>query len=103
VVSVIYAFNGLLALAIFIFRARDRSAQAQSGEGFRVPWHPVSTAAYMSPFRMTKRIARSAIFTAAKASTRSKKAEQRWLRCVSSAREASQRRLRSCSSIRQHR
>lgn len=47
VVSVIYAFNGLLALAIFIFRARDRSAQAQSGEGFRVPGHPVSTAVYM--------------------------------------------------------
>ncbi len=47
VVSVVYAFNGLLALALFVIRARDRAAPVHPGDGFRVPWHPGSTAIYM--------------------------------------------------------
>jgi APA family basic amino acid/polyamine antiporter len=46
VVSVIAAFNGLLALALFILRARDRRAGVER-DGFRVPLHPVSTAIFM--------------------------------------------------------
>jgi APA family basic amino acid/polyamine antiporter len=47
VVSVVAAFNGLLALALFILRARDRAAGLPAGDGFRVPLHPVSTAIFM--------------------------------------------------------
>jgi basic amino acid/polyamine antiporter, APA family len=47
VVSTVYLFNGLLALALFIIRARDRQ-QGNAGVGrFRIPWHPLSTAVYM--------------------------------------------------------
>ncbi|MGA8574164.1 MAG: amino acid permease [Candidatus Cybelea sp.] len=45
VVSTFYAFNGLLALALFVLRARARIA-VSPGE-FRVPGHPVSTAVYL--------------------------------------------------------
>jgi basic amino acid/polyamine antiporter, APA family len=47
VVAISYAFAGLLALAIFIFRARDRRAGIDRAQGFRVPWHPFSTAIFM--------------------------------------------------------
>jgi basic amino acid/polyamine antiporter, APA family len=46
VVSTFYLFNGLLALALFVMRARDRGTSAPAS-GFRVPLHPVSTAIYM--------------------------------------------------------
>lgn len=47
VVATFYAFNGLLAVALFVIRARDRKAGAPHIEGFFVPWHPVSTVVYM--------------------------------------------------------
>ncbi len=47
VVSTVYLFNGLLALALFIIRARDRQPSAANIGQFRVPWHPFSTAVYM--------------------------------------------------------
>jgi basic amino acid/polyamine antiporter, APA family len=47
VVSVVYAFNGLLALAIFVVRAQDRTAATRAERRFRVPWHPVSTGIYL--------------------------------------------------------
>lgn len=47
VVSTVYLFNGLLALALFIIRARDRERNATDAGSFRVPWHPLSTAVYM--------------------------------------------------------
>lgn len=46
VVSTVYLFNGLLALALFIIRMRDRQRGEHVGR-FRVPWHPLSTAVYM--------------------------------------------------------
>lgn len=46
-VSVFSVFNGLLAVAIFVLRARDRGDSAQRELVFRVPWHPVSTLVYM--------------------------------------------------------
>ncbi len=47
VVSTVYLFNGLLALALFVMRARDRRwGNAYVGR-FRVPGHPISTAVYM--------------------------------------------------------
>jgi basic amino acid/polyamine antiporter, APA family len=46
VVSTVYLFNGLLALALFVIRARDRRGNTYVGR-FRVPWHPLSTAVYM--------------------------------------------------------
>jgi APA family basic amino acid/polyamine antiporter len=45
VVATFYAFNGLLALAVFVLRARDRTAVPSAA--FRVPGHPVSTAVYL--------------------------------------------------------
>ncbi len=45
VVATFYAFNGLLALALFILRARDRASIPSSA--FRVPGHPISTAVYL--------------------------------------------------------
>lgn len=45
VVATFYAFNGLLALALFVLRARDRTAVPS--RAFRVPGHPVSTAVYL--------------------------------------------------------
>jgi APA family basic amino acid/polyamine antiporter len=45
VVSTFYAFNGLLALALLVLRARARIA-APLGE-FRAPGHPVSTVVYL--------------------------------------------------------
>lgn len=46
VVSTVYVFNGLLAIAVFVIRAQDRqSGRAQTGQ-FRVPWHPFSTTLY---------------------------------------------------------
>jgi len=45
--AVIYAFVGLLALAIFVLRARDRNTLDEGAAGFRVPLHPVSTAVVM--------------------------------------------------------
>jgi APA family basic amino acid/polyamine antiporter len=47
VVSTFYVFNGLLALALFILRARDRHAGIEQAARFRVPGHPFSTALYM--------------------------------------------------------
>jgi basic amino acid/polyamine antiporter, APA family len=47
VVSTFYTFNGLLALALFVLRARDRSARYVPAGPFRAPGHPVSTAAYL--------------------------------------------------------
>jgi APA family basic amino acid/polyamine antiporter len=47
VVSTFYVFNGLLALALFIIRARDRRAGAAEAVHFRVPGHPFSTALYL--------------------------------------------------------
>lgn len=46
-VSVFSVFNGLLAVAIFVLRARDRGDSAQREPVFRVPWHPISTLVYM--------------------------------------------------------
>jgi APA family basic amino acid/polyamine antiporter len=45
VTSVDYTFFALSAIAIFIFRARDRRAQTPE-PAFRVPGHPVSTALF---------------------------------------------------------
>jgi APA family basic amino acid/polyamine antiporter len=47
VVSIIYAFNGLLGLALFVVRARDAKAGRERHDGFRVPLHPISTAIFM--------------------------------------------------------
>ncbi len=47
VTSVDYVFFALSALALFIFRARDRQSGAQIPAGFRVPGHPVSTAIFL--------------------------------------------------------
>ncbi len=47
VVSTVYLFNGLLALALFVIRARDLRQGNAYVERFRVPWHPLSTAVYM--------------------------------------------------------
>lgn len=47
VVVISYGFAGFLALAVFVFRARDRGAGVSAGKGFRVPLHPVSTAIFM--------------------------------------------------------
>lgn len=47
VIAVVSAFNGLLALALFVLRARDRQDGVERAQGFRVPWHPVSTAIFM--------------------------------------------------------
>jgi APA family basic amino acid/polyamine antiporter len=47
VVSTFYVFNGLLALALFIIRARDRRAGIAQAVRFRVPGHPYSTALYL--------------------------------------------------------
>jgi APA family basic amino acid/polyamine antiporter len=47
VVAVIAAFGGLLALALFVLRARDRAEAPEARAGFRVPFHPVSTAIFM--------------------------------------------------------
>lgn len=46
VTSVDYVFFALSALALFIFRARDRRAGAEVPAGFRVPGHPFSTALF---------------------------------------------------------
>ncbi len=43
VVSTVYVFMGLLALALFVLRARDQRAGATPAGIFRMPWHPVST------------------------------------------------------------
>ena len=45
VVSTFYVFNGLLALAVFVLRARDHAAAAQGG--FRALGHPISSAIYL--------------------------------------------------------
>lgn len=47
VVATFYAFNGLLALALFVIRARDRDAGVPQACSFRVPGHPVSTGLYL--------------------------------------------------------
>lgn len=47
VVTISYAFSGLLALAIFVFRARDRRNGIEPVQGFRVPLHPFSTIVFM--------------------------------------------------------
>jgi basic amino acid/polyamine antiporter, APA family len=47
VVSTFYLFNGLLALALFVIRARDQRAGLPEKAGFRVPGHPVTTAVYL--------------------------------------------------------
>jgi APA family basic amino acid/polyamine antiporter len=43
---VVAAFNGLLALALFVIRARDRAAGI-AHTGFRAPWHPFSTVIFL--------------------------------------------------------
>jgi basic amino acid/polyamine antiporter, APA family len=47
VISVVSAFSGLLGVAVFVLRARDRRFGIGRREGFRVPWHPVSTAIFV--------------------------------------------------------
>jgi basic amino acid/polyamine antiporter, APA family len=47
VVSTSYAFSGLLALALFTLRARDRRSGSPEAAGFRAPWHPLSTIVFM--------------------------------------------------------
>jgi len=47
VTSVDYVFFALAALALFIFRARDRRASAEIPRGRRVPGHPISTAIFL--------------------------------------------------------
>ncbi len=47
VTSVDYTFFTLSALALFIFRARDKRAPLAVQPAFRVPGHPVSTAIFM--------------------------------------------------------
>jgi APA family basic amino acid/polyamine antiporter len=47
VVSTFYVFNGLLALALFTIRARDRRAGVDRTVRFRVPGHPFSTGLYL--------------------------------------------------------
>ena len=48
VISVVAAFNGMLALGLFILRARDRVRDDADAQRFRVPGHPVSTLIYMA-------------------------------------------------------
>jgi APA family basic amino acid/polyamine antiporter len=43
VVVIAYGFGGLLGIALFVFRARDRRSGVQWSGGFRAPFHPVST------------------------------------------------------------
>jgi len=43
VVSISYVFIGLLAVAVFVIRAKDRSSGISTSRQFRVPFHPVST------------------------------------------------------------
>jgi APA family basic amino acid/polyamine antiporter len=43
VTSVDYVFFALSALALFVFRARDRRTGVEIPAGFRVPGHPIST------------------------------------------------------------
>ncbi len=43
VVSTSYVFTGLLAVALFVIRAQDRSAGVPASGQFRAPWHPFST------------------------------------------------------------
>jgi basic amino acid/polyamine antiporter, APA family len=47
VVSLVYLFNGLLGLALFVVRARDAAGDRKENVGFRVPGHPVTTAIYL--------------------------------------------------------
>jgi APA family basic amino acid/polyamine antiporter len=47
VVSTSYAFSGLLALALFVLRARDRKSRRPRAAAFRAPAHPVSTALFL--------------------------------------------------------
>jgi basic amino acid/polyamine antiporter, APA family len=47
VVAIIYGFGGLLAIALFVVRARDARTPAEPRGGFRVPLHPYSTAIFM--------------------------------------------------------
>lgn len=42
VVVIAYGFGGMLGIALFVFRARDRRSGVRSS-GFRAPLHPVST------------------------------------------------------------
>jgi APA family basic amino acid/polyamine antiporter len=46
IVGVAYAFNGLLAIGLFVLRARDRRA-GEDRKGFRVPLHPATTVIFM--------------------------------------------------------
>jgi len=48
VIAVVSAFNGLLGLALFVIRARDRASGLPDGGGFRVPLHPVSTVVFIA-------------------------------------------------------
>jgi APA family basic amino acid/polyamine antiporter len=47
VVSAMYLFNGLLALALFVMRARDKDPGERGNRGFRVPGHPITTGIYL--------------------------------------------------------
>ena len=47
VISVDYVFFALAAIAIFIFRARDRASGATAPPSFCVPLHPVTTALFL--------------------------------------------------------
>jgi APA family basic amino acid/polyamine antiporter len=48
VVSTAYLFAGMLALAVFVLRARDARSESAPVGGFRVPGHPVSTILVMA-------------------------------------------------------
>jgi APA family basic amino acid/polyamine antiporter len=47
VTSVDYVFFGLAAIALFIFRRRDRSSGIDGAVGFKVPGHPITTAIFL--------------------------------------------------------
>ncbi|HEX3369517.1 MAG TPA: amino acid permease [Candidatus Cybelea sp.] len=47
VVATSYAFSGLLALALFTLRARDRRTGTLEAAGFRAFWRPLSTIVFM--------------------------------------------------------
>lgn len=47
VVSTSYAFSGMLALALFVIRARDRETGARPATRFRAFGHPVSTLVFL--------------------------------------------------------
>jgi APA family basic amino acid/polyamine antiporter len=47
VIAMNFAFFGLSASAIFVLRARERRSGIAAPAGFRAPWHPWTTAAFI--------------------------------------------------------